>query len=71
MFNTYYCVQEDSYAGYGACVKYWWWPFWKNFDKNTSRTREGAWLKAYNHAHKEKITKTELLKGKCNALPLL
>ena len=62
MFQTYYCVRSDNYAGYEACVKYWWWPFWINFGCNTSATKERAWEKVYNHAHKEKMTKTELCK---------
>lgn len=68
MFGKKYRVQPDSWAGYKACVKYWWWPFWINFNHNTSLTKERAWQKALHHSQSAEIKTEKELKDAMRVL---
>lgn len=50
MFKNQYRIVRDSYLGYEAQIKYWWWPFWFAIDCNTFPSVERAEEFARNHA---------------------
>lgn len=48
--KRYYRIVRDSYAGYEAQWRPWWWPFWSEcFGTNTSKTMEEAEMLAKHH----------------------
>ena len=50
MFKNQYRIVRDSYLGYEAQIKYWWWPFWVVIGCNTFSSVEVAEEFARKHA---------------------
>jgi hypothetical protein len=44
MFKTRYRIVTDSYAGYEAQVRYWWFPFWVQLTDTFHRTNTHSYV---------------------------
>lgn len=53
LFKTKYRTVRDSYNGYEAQYKLWWFPFWLQIETNTSSNVEQA--KKFIENHKQSV----------------